>query len=265
MASNKTNATAPTACECSFYDALVPEQLTEENLASGSYDSFSTGCTATTRNTFAPGHDAKLKSFLIKYSGAEYELRRNDGVAVSRTAVDHAKAFAFAHMVVEGIAKKEAKDQARASRAAARKAPKTKKSDEAGGTTHRSFVPTQPAASLAEIVAAEEAEHAAKIAASRPEPEWDDSDECQHEGVKDIGDECPECGAEITDLGHVSEEEIDEDGLLVTAKQHIIKVGRWEYKAIIQDDGSARYLAKDGKTHKDVEKGKYAVLRELEA
>ena len=34
------DATGATSCECSKYEAFIPEQHTEENLASGNYDSF---------------------------------------------------------------------------------------------------------------------------------------------------------------------------------------------------------------------------------
>lgn len=120
--------TAATPCECSKYDALNSEQLTDENLASGSYDCYDTGCSETTRNTFAPGHDAKLKSFLIRHEAAGHEIRRHDGgVATSADAMGHAKRYAFAHMVEAGIRKAETKAQARADRAAANVAKKAER------------------------------------------------------------------------------------------------------------------------------------------
>lgn len=128
MANNKN--TEETPCECSKYDALIPSQLTEANLESGDYNSFTTGCSATTTRLFAPGHDAKLKSFLIAWGGlSDIEIRRtDDGVANSNSAEGHAKRYNFAHMVIEGIQRKTAKAEARvtkkANRAAARESAK---------------------------------------------------------------------------------------------------------------------------------------------
>ncbi|MET7902049.1 hypothetical protein ABZS86_11370 [Streptomyces sp. NPDC005355] len=119
-----------TPCECSIYDA-IPADLTEEQVASGDYEVFTTGCTATTKSQFAPGHDAKLKSFLIKHGAAGHEIRRNkDGVATSASVHRHAKRYAFAHMVAAGVQRAEAKAAEKAERQAkkpvAKTAPKAK-------------------------------------------------------------------------------------------------------------------------------------------
>ncbi len=103
------NATAKTAlksCTCSLVVAFTEDgrELT-------------TGCTATTKRTFAPGHDARLKGFLIR-NGAEGNLVRvGDDVNTSAQAV--ANQFGFSGMVADGIAKAQA-------RAIAKKAPKAK-------------------------------------------------------------------------------------------------------------------------------------------
>lgn len=152
--------TEPTACECSKYDALVNKQLTEANLETGDYDIFETGCTATTRKLFAPGHDAKLKSFLIKYSGPEFDIRRNEGgVASSNDAEAHGDRYEFGYMVRAGIDKARAKAEAKARRKAAKAAKAAER---------------KQAKPLADVVAEEEAKHAEAEAAKRPEPEWDD-------------------------------------------------------------------------------------------
>lgn len=234
-----------TPCECSLFEAFIPEQLTDETIESGDFDTLTTGCTATTKRTFAPGHDAKLKSFLIKHEAAGNEIRRNDGIAVTADAMGHARRYDFAHLVAAGIEKAQAKAEARATRAATKAAnaakPKATKADAAGGTTHRSWRPIGTAAvhdgnearqareanSLAEVVAAEEAKHVAEQAASRPVPEWDDE-------AKSV---------DLTDEPEV-----------------IAKVGRWEYKGI-EKGGVFYYLAKDGHTRKEATS--YTVVRAI--
>ncbi|MEU3599536.1 hypothetical protein ABZ714_12540 [Streptomyces sp. NPDC006798] len=114
------------ACECSRYDAVFPDELTEENLESGNYQIFETGCTAQTKRLFAPGHDAKLKSALIKWGALGLDIRRTDegGVATSAEAVKHASAFKFAHMVAAGIKRAEDKRLAKLAKAEERAAKK---------------------------------------------------------------------------------------------------------------------------------------------
>jgi hypothetical protein len=113
----KTAQAEPVACTCSQF-------ATE--------DGRTTGCTAETKRQFAPGHDAKLKSFLIK-AGAEATevIRTVDGIASSADASTHAAKFAFGHMVAAGITRAEGLAAAKAERAAARAArkaaPKTPK------------------------------------------------------------------------------------------------------------------------------------------
>lgn len=213
-----------TPCECSNYDALIPDQLTEENLADGNVDYFDTGCTSTTRNTFAPGHDAKLKSFLIAQEVAGNEIRRTaGGMAVSRSAVEHASQFAFAHMVEAGIAKASEKAKAQADRKAARaarKAAKGVKKAPAASETHT--VEHKPGKSLAEIVADEEAAHAEATKRSQPEPEWTEDEPKAPEQVE-------------------------------------AKVGRWTYKGTLNQDGTFSYAAKLGGT-KTVEAGKFQLV-----
>ncbi|MEU3199457.1 hypothetical protein [Streptomyces sp. NPDC006996] len=111
-------------CECAAFDAL-PANLTEADLERGDYEVFTTGCAATTKRQFAPGHDAKLKSFLIKHGAAGHDIRRNEGgVATSASADKHAARYAFAHMVTAGVKRAEAKAAEKAERTAARAAKK---------------------------------------------------------------------------------------------------------------------------------------------
>ncbi|MEU9187565.1 hypothetical protein AB0D14_24095 [Streptomyces sp. NPDC048484] len=121
MAANTTAAKTvqaePVACTCSQF-------ATE--------DGRTTGCAAETKRLFAPGHDAKLKSFLIKAGAEGVEVIRTvDGIASSADAATHAAKFAFGHMVAAGITRAEGKAAEKAERAAARAArkaaPKTPK------------------------------------------------------------------------------------------------------------------------------------------
>ncbi|MFI1184772.1 hypothetical protein [Streptomyces californicus] len=115
MAANTTAAQSaqaePTACTCS--------QFTTE-------DGRTTGCAAETKRLFAPGHDAKLKSFLIRMGAEGTEVIRTvDGIASPADASTHAAKFAFGHMVAAGITRAEGKAAAKAERAAKKTAPKT--------------------------------------------------------------------------------------------------------------------------------------------
>jgi hypothetical protein len=254
MAENTAAAkTTATPCECSLFDALDTEQLTEENLANGDYDTFTTGCNATTKRTFAPGHDAKLKSFFIKHDALGHEIRRVDGGwRLSADVMDHASRYDFAHLVAAGIEKATAKAQARAARAAAKAAKPAKaerKLAEGAGLaapTHEGNEARQDreAKSLAERVAAEEAKHAAELVASRPVPEWDDA---APEGLAEV--------ARIQDsVVYAEAKSVD----LTGEPEVIAKVGRWEYKGV-EKDGTFYYLAKDGHTHKETTA--YTVIR----
>ncbi|MGW4345593.1 hypothetical protein ACWEL8_11030 [Streptomyces sp. NPDC004690] len=125
MAAKKTETAEATPCECSMYDAL-PADLTEEQVASGDFEILTTGCTATTKRQFAPGHDAKLKSALIRWGALGLEIRRNEGgVATSASPTKHAARYAFAHMVTAGVKRAEAKAAEKAERAAARATKKS--------------------------------------------------------------------------------------------------------------------------------------------
>lgn len=93
-----TTATAPHACACSGFKAID---------AAGRVVS-TTGCTATTRRTFAPGHDARMKGFLIR-AGREGNLVRTPEGGSDQLPAKVADRFGFAHMVRDGIARKAAK------------------------------------------------------------------------------------------------------------------------------------------------------------
>lgn len=86
------------ACACSTVIAIA-EDGTE----------IRTGCHATTKRTFAPGHDARLKGFLIR-AGAENMMVRFEDSGINLTALGLAASFGFSHMVEDGI--RAAKDRA---------------------------------------------------------------------------------------------------------------------------------------------------------
>jgi hypothetical protein len=117
-------------CECSRYSVLV--NLREAGNGDLEWDEeLTTGCEATARKLFAQGHDAKLKSFLIKAGAAGHEVRREDGGMVTvADAATHANHYIFGHMIVAGIERAEAKAAAKAERQTAkvaRRKPAAKK------------------------------------------------------------------------------------------------------------------------------------------
>lgn len=69
-----------------------------------------TGCTATTRRTFAPGHDARLKGFLIRAGVADQLVRIGNDANTDPEAI--ADQFGFGYMVRTGI--KNGKEKAAA-------------------------------------------------------------------------------------------------------------------------------------------------------
>lgn len=96
MAANTNTAktTAPHACDCGGYKAID---------ASGTVV-VTTGCNATTRRTFAPGHDARMKGFLIR-AGREGMLIRTPEGGDDQLPAKVAERFGFAQMVRDGIAR----------------------------------------------------------------------------------------------------------------------------------------------------------------
>ena len=66
-------------------------------------DEITTNCKATTKRTFAPGHNARLKGFLIR-AGVEGNLVTFEGSGMNITAQAMAESFGFGYMVAAGIA-----------------------------------------------------------------------------------------------------------------------------------------------------------------
>ncbi|MCX4612122.1 hypothetical protein [Streptomyces mirabilis] len=115
-----TTAEKKTPCECSRYSVLV--NVREADNGDLTWDEeLTTGCEAGARKQFAQGHDAKLKSFLIRAGAAGHEVCRDDGgVVVSGDAATHAQQYTFGHMVAAGIERAEAKAAKKAERLAAK-------------------------------------------------------------------------------------------------------------------------------------------------
>jgi hypothetical protein len=226
------DATGATACECSKYEAQIAEQLTEENLASGNYDTFSTGCIATTKREFAPGHDAKLKSFLIEHGAQGHSIKFGIQVA---TAEEFAKQYTFGYMILEGIEKAKAKLEAKAERAAKKAAKPAKK------TAERKLAESAGVVKIADVVAAEEAAHAEaeakKVAEREASADWDDAPKV----APILEDEAA--------MNTQAREERERD--LVDAK-----VGRWTYKGHVGEDGVFVYRNSAGEL-KQAAQGKY--------
>lgn len=86
--------------------------------ACGGYTAFdiagtkrTTGCKAVTKRTFAPGHDARLKGFLIRAGREGLLISTPEGE--TKDAMQVADKFGFGHMVREGIARKAAPRKAK--------------------------------------------------------------------------------------------------------------------------------------------------------
>ncbi|PWK67187.1 hypothetical protein BCL76_10992 [Streptomyces sp. CG 926] len=107
----------PARCECSRYSVLV--NLRDEDGDLTWDEELTTGCTATTARVFAPGHDAKLKSALIRWGAEGHEVtREGDGVSTTADAATLASKFIFANMVAAGIKRAAAKAERAGARAA---------------------------------------------------------------------------------------------------------------------------------------------------
>lgn len=235
------DATGATACECSKYEAVIGEQLTEENLASGNYETFSTGCVATTKREFAPGHDAKLKSFLITHGAQGHDIRF--GITLG-TAEQFAKQYTFGYMILEGIAKATEKANAKAEREAARAAKKNAPKGE------RKLAEGAGVVKVADVVKAEEAAHAeaeaAKVAARENSAEWDDAPK--------VAEVATPITLEDDEAMNAHAHQAREAAGLVKAK-----VGRWEHEGYVNEDGSFTYAKRSGGT-KTVAEGKYTLI-----
>jgi hypothetical protein len=99
--------TSDIPCACSTFYALenVRDDTETGDLV---WDAeYNTGCQETTKNTFAPGHDAKLKGFLIKMSDLDVEIHRTEGgMSITAGPIEHAQKYGFSVQVAAGIQRK---------------------------------------------------------------------------------------------------------------------------------------------------------------
>ncbi len=89
-------------CACSLYSYLVP-QHTGPN-GDQVWRRVTTECLATTRSTFSPGHDMKLRSLLVE-AGAEGHqvLWTGDDTVIGKTAERWAADLGWLDAVRDGI------------------------------------------------------------------------------------------------------------------------------------------------------------------
>lgn len=99
-----------TVCACSLYSG----QDVKGN-------ELSTGCTEKTVRTFRPGHDAKLKSLLIKVGSAGNEVIKTVGDEVtSMQPVHAAEEYGFRNLVEKSLETAKGREDARKAKAAKR-------------------------------------------------------------------------------------------------------------------------------------------------
>lgn len=236
MAKNKAKKDAPapakkaapapaklSACECSAFRVLIGLRTAEDGDLTWDSEETTDCAGGKTKSTFLPGHDAKLKSFLIKAGVNEWEVRRGTGgVDTIGDAMSFARGYGFQGMVEAGI-----------KRGLGRQAEKSKPRQAAKKTAEPTKKP------LAKVVADEQAKHEAEAAEQVRQREksadWSDADKAAEQHC------------ELTDKPEVK-----------------AKVGRWEYRGVVCEAKHLHYLAKDGHTRKQAEKGKFEILEELE-
>lgn len=116
-------------CECQKYSIEIWTGEVPEGADPGEYVEYiETGCHQTTTRTFAPGHDAKLKSLMIAAGAQGNAVRRDEGgMANTGDAVTMAGAFGFESQVGAGIARAQARQAERAAKKAAKAAAKADK------------------------------------------------------------------------------------------------------------------------------------------
>lgn len=106
-------------CACSRYEVLV--NVREDKSGNLVWDAaYTTGCTRVTKRIFAQGHDARLKSFLIKHGAEGREIRHIvNGVATTMSAWQAAQTYGFSYMVHNGILAVQKRAERRAAKARA--------------------------------------------------------------------------------------------------------------------------------------------------
>lgn len=211
-----------TPCACSNFEAQFAP-----NTGNAEFDNnpdnvtiLTTGCTRSTHNTFAQGHDAKLVSFLVAWQlgGGTIHSGRRSGVLTS-----HADAQAAGYRISDALGTKAARavetardraDRA-ANRALARVAKQQAKADsprkQKANAPEAAILDTAPLAKLAE---------------------------------------------DLTPLVEQLEQVVE--SMPAASETTKIKVGRWFYDAMIDAEGNATYTNGAG-SEITIPAGKYAV------
>lgn len=154
-------AKAATPCACASFFI----KSAEDGSLSG------TDCTAMTVNTFGPGHDAKLKSLLIKAGVEGATVVRVEGdVYTDMSAVEAADEHGFASQVEKSVEAKRARVQevaARRAEQAAKREQRTREAEEKkaireAAAAERKAKADQAKAEREAAAAAKKAERAAK-------------------------------------------------------------------------------------------------------
>lgn len=179
-------------------------------------ETFTTGCTQTTKSTFAQGHDAQLVSFLVSSYFDGYKIRQ----ATEQGMVNHDTPESAARTASEALGNKAKyateNAKARLDAKTAREAEKEKKKAERKAEAERKA-----------------AEKAAAAEAKKAQPKA--------------------TGAEVVST--------EGQGLPLAEGESRIKVGKFEYNAVIDEDGNAAYV--DGKGEQQlVERDGYRLLQE---
>lgn len=218
-ATSETPAKTPkakTRCECSLFDVQTNLRESESGGDLIWDEEFTTGCTGTeTNNLFAPGHDAKLKSFLIRMGVLGHRVTRDNGVRVDTDAIGWAAKYGFSTQVIAGIRRAEEKVAARTLReqsAAAKKADR----ESAKAAAKLAKVEAKLAADEAK---AAELEYKVRVAESQ--------------------DAVMSQASAAAETVEKTEVESDEDKALYADQEEsdliTAKVGRWEYTGRVTD------------------------------
>lgn len=145
----------PTRCECGLYTGTD---------AKGA--ALSTDCTETNTRTFKPGHDAKLKSLLIKVGAAGGQVTKTVGGETEEMDPLHAAdLYGFRNLVEKSVDAAKAKADERAKAAEARQAKK-----DAAAKAKEEAKAKREQAAAAKKAHAKAVEEAAEAAKSNPGP-----------------------------------------------------------------------------------------------
>jgi hypothetical protein len=102
LAMTTQNPNRPCACASYAFEVLIHESVGGDKV----WQQKTTGCTATTQSTFAPGHDAKLKSLIIAAGVGGHQVRQTTrDTVVAKDALRVAADLGWEDLVREAIAK----------------------------------------------------------------------------------------------------------------------------------------------------------------